>query len=96
VVRPYKFAKGRFVIVEGNRRVVAMRWLKKDMEGGSAIPKKLIRVSIASQLYLSKELKKKTKNIQHILMGLRHVSGIKQWGGYQRAKLVAEFVDELV
>jgi hypothetical protein len=28
------------------------------------------------------------------LMGIRHVSGIKQWGGYQRAKLVTQLKDE--
>ena len=27
-------------------------------------------------------------------MGIRHVGGIKQWGGYQRAKLIADLRDE--
>jgi hypothetical protein len=27
-------------------------------------------------------------------MGVRHVSGIDQWGGYQRAKLVVELRDD--
>lgn len=94
VVRPYKFGKKLFVVVEGNRRVAAMRWLKKDREGGSAIPEGLIKSFENLPAISLKGGEEETRNLQHTLMGLRHVSGIKQWGGYQRAKIVAEFVDE--
>jgi hypothetical protein len=82
VVRPYKFVKKSFVVVEGNRRVAAMRWLKKDREGGSAIPEKLIKSFDKLPAISLKGDEEETNNLQHTLMGLRHVSGIKQWGGY--------------
>lgn len=94
VVKPYEFKDGSFVVVEGNRRVAAMRWLKQDRSGGSAVSEELIKSFDKLPAIVLKGGEEATKTIQHILMGLRHVSGIKQWGGYQRAKLVVELVDE--
>ncbi len=96
VIKPYSFRDDFFVVVEGNRRVAAMRWLKKDREGGSALREGLIEsFDTLTAIVLSdgEDGEEETKRLQHIVMGLRHVSGIKQWGGYQRAKLVVELVD---
>jgi len=95
VVKSYKFKKASFIVVEGNRRVAAMRWLKSDRAGGSSVSKDLIKQFNTLPAIILKGDEDATKNIQHVLMGLRHVSGIKQWGGYQRAKLVVEMVDDL-
>ena len=94
VIKLYKFKKDLFIVVEGNRRVAAMRWLKKDQEGGSAVPEDLIEGFKQLPAIILEGGEDEAKNLQHTLMGLRHVSGIKQWGGYQRAKLVVEFVDD--
>jgi hypothetical protein len=94
VVKPYPFKDGFYVVIEGNRRVAAMRWLKKDREGGSPVPQELIDNFSRLQAILLEGDLKEVDSLQHILMGLRHVSGIKQWGGYQRAKLVVELVDD--
>ena len=95
VVKPYKYKDSMFVIVEGNRRVAAMRWLKEDQAGGSQIKPELIESFKKLPAIVLESNEKDLVNLQHVLMGLRHVSGIKQWGGYQRAKLVAELVDDL-
>ena len=94
VVQPYTFRENLFVVVEGNRRVAAMRWLKKDREGGSAISEELIKTFDNLSAIVIDEEKPGNQGLRHILMGLRHVSGIKQWGGYQRAKIVVESVDD--
>lgn len=94
VVKPYEFRKGSFLVVEGNRRVAAMRWLKRDDEGGTPVRENLISSFDKLPAIVIKGEEDETKTLQHILMGLRHVSGIKQWGGYQRAKLVVELVDD--
>jgi hypothetical protein len=94
VVKPYKFRKDSFLVVEGNRRVAAMRWLERDREGGSSVSEGLIRSFENLAAIVLKDGEDATLNLQHVLMGLRHVSGIKQWGGYQRAKLVVELVDD--
>ncbi|MFJ6729572.1 ParB N-terminal domain-containing protein [Streptomyces sp. NPDC091281] len=90
IVRPY----GRgdlFVVIEGNRRVAALRSLKEDHEAGIEVPQGVVTVfqelpvscveSDDSALHLS-------------LMGIRHVSGVRQWGSYQSSKLVSELHDE--
>lgn len=94
VVKPYEYRETSFLVVEGNRRVAAMRWLKRDREAGSPVPENLIKSFDVLTAIVLKGGEEATQNLQHVLMGLRHVSGIKQWGGYQRAKLVVEFVDD--
>lgn len=93
VVKPYEFIAGMYVVIEGNRRVAAMRWLKRDREAGSQVSQDLIE-SFDELPAIILETDDSTDTIQHVFMGLRHVSGIKQWGGYQRAKLVVELVDD--
>jgi len=94
IVTPYPAKSGFYVVIEGNRRVTAMRWLKKDREGGSGISEKLIESFDKLPAILLEGDGQELQALQHTLMGLRHVSGIKQWGGYQRAKLVVELVDD--
>ncbi len=94
VVKPYEFKEGSFVVVEGNRRVAAMRWLRQDSLGGSPVSQKLIDSFDKLPAIILKGGEEDTKTIQHILMGLRHVSGIKQWEAISAAKLVVELVDE--
>lgn len=94
VIKAYGFKDDSFVVVEGNRRVAAMRWLKRDREAGSPVPEELIRSFNQLPAIVLSGDEHAAKALQHILMGLRHVSGIKQWGGYQRAKLVVELVDD--
>ncbi len=88
VVKQYNFKTDFYVVIEGNRRVAAMRWLKKDKEGGSPVSEILIKSFSQLPAILITGEPGETENLRHILMGLRHVSGIKQWGGYQRAKLL--------
>jgi len=94
VIKPYQFKEDSFLIVEGNRRVAAMRWLKRDREGGSPVSEHLVQTFEELSAIVLKGGEDASKTVQHVLMGLRHVSGIKQWGGYQRAKLVVELVDD--
>ena len=75
VIKPYFF-----VVVEGNRRVAAMRWLKKDCDGGSTLPQDLIEsFDSLTAIVISEgeDGEEETKRLQHVVMGLRHVSGIR-------------------
>jgi hypothetical protein len=87
VVRPYADKEGNYVILEGNRRLAALKWIDQDEKAGVNVPP---------------EVKETLSNVPVIivqdgddlaykaLMGIRHVSGINQWKGYQRAKLITE------
>jgi hypothetical protein len=94
VVRPYLYKPDAYVVVEGNRRVAALRWLMQDKAAGAAVDQHLIESFNKIPAIIIDPNSPDFENLQHVMMGLRHVSGIKQWGGYQRARLIVELVDE--
>lgn len=93
IVRPLKDNPELFVIVEGNRRVAALRWIREDYEAGVEIPESLIETlnDLPVLIIVDDE---PNLGLYEAIMGIRHVSGIKQWGGYQRAKLISVMKDE--
>ncbi|HYA42404.1 MAG TPA: ParB N-terminal domain-containing protein [Syntrophobacteraceae bacterium] len=94
VVRPYKHSEGKWVVIEGNRRLAAVRWILEDYEAGVAI-KETILDTLKQLPVVIAEQDTPDEVFRASLMGIRHVSGIKQWGGYQRAKLVTMMRDDL-
>ena len=42
IIRPYEYKENLFVVIEGNRRVAAMKWILEDKESGVEIPTELI------------------------------------------------------
>ncbi|MCI0560931.1 MAG: hypothetical protein MN733_20795 [Nitrososphaera sp.] len=94
VVRPYGYRTDKYVVIEGNRRIAAVKWILEDHTAGVAIPK-LTMDSITQLPVVIVEEDEPDEVFRASLMGIRHVSGIKQWGGYQRAKLVAHMRDSL-
>ncbi|MFP9099021.1 ParB N-terminal domain-containing protein [Flavobacterium sp. RHBU_24] len=78
----------KYVVVEGNRRVSALKWLI-DLHNSAK------ETFNEDQLENFKELEvllldqdKAPDSAIWILPGLRHVSGIKEWGPYQKARAV--------
>src|SRR5205823_6306195 len=90
VVRQYAAQAGKFVVIEGNRRLAALRWIAEDDAAGVNIPENVKEVLKAVPVVIVEG----EGGLEHrALMGVRHVSCINQWGGYQRAKLVVELRD---
>ena len=90
VVRRWKgkSVKELFVVIEGNRRATALKWLV-DLHGVGKInfdDVQLINLTNLECLLLDDKHAMSAANL--ILPGLRHVSGIKEWGPYQKAKAV--------
>src|SRR5580658_1616628 len=75
-----------YVVIEGNRRVTALKWLVNLHEIGKETfdDEQLKNFKQLECLLLNDQLAPASANL--ILPGLRHVSGIKQWGAYQKAK----------
>lgn len=94
VVRPYSHEAGKYVVIEGNRRTAAVKWILEDYASGVPVPKATID-SISELPVIVVEENGPDEIFRASLMGIRHVSGIKQWGAYQRAKLVANMRDNL-
>jgi hypothetical protein len=78
----------KFVVIEGNRRVSALKWLIDLHEIGKETfdEGQLKNFTDLQCLLLNDALAPASANL--ILPGLRHVSGIKEWGAYQKAKAV--------
>ena len=100
VVRPITDHPNKYVIVEGNRRFAALRTLRQEIEEGTVDEEGI------SDDYLVKLLEDSnnidvliyeggdTHDISWLLQGIRHISGIRNWEPAQRARLVAEQIDE--
>jgi ParB-like chromosome segregation protein Spo0J len=85
-------ASGKFLVVEGNRRVAALMQIKQEFEAGIDVPDRVIAVFDAVPC-LVVDASGQEPYFREALMGIRHVGGIKQWGGYQRAKLIGDMRD---
>lgn len=91
VVRAWKGNKAeikKYVVIEGNRRVTALKWLVHLHEIGKETfdEDQLRNLQNIECLLLNTDATPASAAL--ILPGLRHVSGIKEWGPYQKAKAV--------
>lgn len=90
VVRKWKGESDppKYVVIEGNRRVTALKWLINlhDIGKETFDEAQLSNLTELEALLLDENLAPESANL--ILPGLRHVSGIKEWGPYQKAKAV--------
>lgn len=78
----------KFLVVEGNRRVTALKWLVNlhDIGKESFEEHQLNNLTSVECLELDTDLAPESATL--VLPGLRHVSGVKEWGAYQKAKAV--------
>lgn len=81
-------ARTRYLVIEGNRRIAALRWLKELHDTGreTLTEEQLQNFTHLPALLLDQERAPDTVTL--ILPGLRHVSGVKEWGPYQKARAV--------
>lgn len=76
-----------YYVVEGNRRLAALRSLKElHDEGKITLDEAWFKKFAAIEILELSERAPATALL--VLPGLRHVSGIKEWGAYQKAKAV--------
>jgi ParB-like chromosome segregation protein Spo0J len=94
VVTPLPNAK--YLVVEGNRRVGAVKSLLEDHTNGEVDLTPEIQTSLSTLpvLVLEEEDAAKREHLARVLQGVRHVSGIRAWGPYQQAQIVALMLDD--
>lgn len=87
---------GKYVVIEGNRRVGAIKSLLDDHKNGEADLSAEVLASLQNLpvLVLEEEDTAKQEHIARVLQGVRHVSGIRPWGPYQQAQIVAMMLDD--
>ena len=94
IVRKWNFADNKYVVIEGNRRIAALKSILEQHANGTL---NLTQEQIDNYTKLNVLLLKdcdETSLLNILIPGLRHVSGIKDWGPYQKAKLLCTLRDE--
>lgn len=88
VVRKWKGTPEKYVVIEGNRRITALKWLilLNDTGKETFSPQQVKNFTQLECLLLNDEVAPEMAHL--ILPGLRHISGIKEWGPYQKAKVI--------
>ena len=84
----------RFLVIEGNRRVAAVKTLLEDHKGGALdIEPRVMGTMTALPVIEVIGSDEERRSYRQTLMAIRHISGIREWGPYQQAKLVVELYE---
>lgn len=90
--------ESRLIVVEGNRRLAALKYLRDAYEGHPVSSKwEEISASAEPPAHLFDQvpylLVDSREDVQAFL-GFRHVTGIKQWDADEKAAFIAKLIDE--
>jgi len=95
IVVPYSAKSGFFLVVEGNRRVAALKSiLKEEQEGVTDLTPSQRQSFSEIPCAILKSSGDSLKHAERVIMGIRHIAGPKGWGAYQQALLVSELKDD--
>ena len=94
IVVPYKHKADTYVVIEGNRRVAALKSLLQENQES-------VRELDASEVVSFSKIpcailqtdERSLPHAERVIMGIRHIAGPKPWGAYQQAQLVLELHD---
>ncbi|WP_156155556.1 ParB/Srx family N-terminal domain-containing protein [Frigoribacterium sp. MEB024] len=81
----------RYIVVEGNRRTAALKLLEQEHAGGLDLQARVTDVFAAVPVLLAEDA---SNDDILAIMGIRHVGGLKEWGGYQSALLVYRLMSQ--
>ena len=101
VVRPLKDVPDKYVVVEGNRRLAALRKLRGQITEQTVVEDNISEEYLQNLLQQTNRIpvlvyegSENIDDISWILQGIRHIGGIKDWDAAQRGKLVVAQVDD--
>ncbi|HUV66691.1 MAG TPA: hypothetical protein VMW24_22580, partial [Sedimentisphaerales bacterium] len=92
------YGKKCLVVIEGNRRLATLKYLKRALDGEKA-PRKITEIAKTARPPAS--LFTKIPYVQvgsreeiESFLGFRHVTGIKEWKPAEKAEFIAKLIDE--
>jgi hypothetical protein len=100
VVRELAGLPGKYVVIEGNRRLAALKWLRESIQQETVSEEGIDEdylnkiISSTNQIEVLVYRGDETKDIAWILQGIRHIGGIRDWMPAQQGKLVADQIDK--
>ncbi|MBF0145072.1 MAG: AAA family ATPase [Magnetococcales bacterium] len=87
-----EIANGGYVVVEGNRRIAALKFLSNEYNGKSIDLGKLDETLFSKVPVVLYEDPDDSHYL--ILMALKHISGNRKWGEWNRAKLLEKLMTD--
>lgn len=91
VIQVKDLGNNTYLVIEGNRRIAALKALQEDHENGIDIGK--LNPTIFKKIPF--EIHNNEDNEKHlIIMGLKHISGNKKWAAINQAKLIFDYLHE--
>jgi hypothetical protein len=89
-------AAGKYLVVEGNRRLAAIKSLLQDEASGEIQLDSRVKDTLSSfpVAVISAEDQEQRDYIARVMQGVRHLAGIKPWGPYQQGMIVALMLDD--
>lgn len=81
----------QYLVIEGNRRTSALKLLEQDHTGGVDLPTEVVDVFEAVPVLIASDA---SDDDLLAIMGIRHVGGPKEWGGYQSALLIYQLLKD--
>jgi len=98
VTKERLYGKTRLVVIEGNRRLATLKFLRKAFDGKKT-PRKLADIAKGTKppIHLFDRIPYiivgSREEIESFL-GFRHVTGIKEWKPAEKAEFIARLIDE--
>ena len=82
-----EFSEGKFVVLEGNRRICAAKLISRYAQSGERIDEVIARsvATIPCLVYTGQKA-----DAAWIFQGIRHISGLIDWSSFNKAKLLVE------
>lgn len=100
VVRELTNLPGKYVAIEGNRRLAALKSLRESIEQQTISEEGISDEYLQKLINSTNEIEvlvyqgDETKDIAWLLQGIRHIGGIRDWMPAQQGKLVADQIDK--
>ena len=90
VIQLKDLGENNYLVLEGNRRVTALKALKEDNENGLDIGKFNIDIfkKVPSVIHENED-----ESTHKIIMGLKHISGNKKWPAINQAQLIYDYLE---
>ena len=85
----------QYVVVEGNRRATAIKYLIKEFQRGQSIltGDKIAELATLNVLEID-PVTASSNYFGMVIQGIRNVSGIKEWDAFQKAQFINNMVDK--
>ncbi|MEG6550215.1 hypothetical protein V6C53_08265 [Desulfocurvibacter africanus] len=89
------FAPGKYIVVEGNRRVAAIKTILGDTKRKVLSPEPHILAGLDKVEVLNLQAPAgQVETASLLIQGVRHISGVRNWGPYQQGRLIHVLVDK--